>query len=133
MNTDFNLIYDYNFKYRLLICTMQNYYRKHYAANQFNAKILILGPNKRELMTLYDYIIEVIRHFTKEDIITLKMFIHRDKELKKLFDRLIMKGIDFQELLNGIKKEYVESKTVFLAPKTHSLTSIPIESSLIFM
>ena len=132
MNDDFNFIYDYNFKYMLLICTLKNYYRKHYATNKFNSKIVMLGSNKRELMTLHDQVLEVINQFTVEDIISLRMFSHRNKDLKCLFDKIVMKGIDYQEILNGIKKEY-KAKPVFLEPKSYSLMSIPMESNLIFI
>lgn len=134
MNRDFTINYSYNFKYRLLVCTMLNYYRKHYATNQFNGKILILASDRRELMSLYDYMFSVIRHFTKEDISTLKLFMKsNDKLEKELYNKIVTKAIDFQELLNGIKKEYTEEKSTFIEPKRNTLVSTPLESSIIFM
>lgn len=132
MNRDFRLVYDYNFKFNLLLCTILNFYRKHYATNQLNSKILILGSSKKELIKLYDRIFFFIRSFIKRDLSILKQFMRtQDKFENELYNKIIMKCVDSEELLNGIEKEYSEDKAIFISPR--HLKDIPIECNIIFM
>ena len=135
MNRDFRLVYDYNFKFSLLLCTILNYYRKRYATNQLNSKILVLGSSKKELIKLYDRLFINIRYFNKRDLSILKQFMRtRDKFENELYNKIIMKGVDSEELLNGIEKEYAnEDKAIFIDPKQNNLKDIPIECNIIFM
>lgn len=132
---DFRIYDRFSYKYRLLYCLMLNYYRNFYADNKFKGKVLVIGTCRKELIKNYDKLYSTILKYKKEDIITLKKFIcFYDNQLKLLFDKLDDKSIDYEQLINNIKKEYTPNKSIYRKLKFGCDNSkFPLDKNIIFM
>lgn len=108
-----NFEFRYDFKNRLLLCLINNYYSKHYENNK-NCKILFISQDKSKLMQNYSTIYELIKNFNVNDIYTLKKFYQgKFREKKNIFTNLKEKEVNYKTLLEGIKNEYKENKSIY--------------------
>lgn len=103
----------YDFKNRLLLCLINNYYFKKYENNP-NCKILFISQDKAELMQDYSNIYEMIKKYSISDIYTLKKFYNkRFKNEDNIFYKLEKSKISFNALLKNVKREYTEHKSIY--------------------
>lgn len=103
----------YDFKNRLLLCLINNYYSKKYENNP-NCKIVFISRDKAYLMQEYSSVYEMINNYKVSDIYTLKKFYReRFKDENNIFYKLKDKKINFNVLLKNIKKEYIEQKSIY--------------------
>ena len=108
------IYYKLSFKYRLLLCLLNNYYLNHYAKNKINSKIVVSSPDESKLMRDYEIIFNVIKNLKIEDLITLRKFIPKHQiEIIKIFDELKKQDIDYSKIIDDIKKEYVEDNSIY--------------------
>ena len=132
---DFRIYDRWSYKYRLLYCLMINYYRNHYADNKFKGKILVIGTCRKELIKNYDKLYYTIKKYRKEDILTLKKFIcFYDNQLQLLFEKIDDKDISYEKVINDIKNEYIDSKSIYRKLKyNRDNTKLPQDKNIIFI
>lgn len=117
-----NYEFRYDFKYRLLLCFINNYYSKHYENNK-NCKILFISQEKSKLIQNYSIIYKMVKEFSIDDIYTLKKFYQgKYNEKVNIFTKLKNNNISFNTLLEGIKKEYKENKSIYFNRLTDSMS-----------
>lgn len=120
----------YDFKNRLLLCLINNYYSKKYENNP-NCKILFISQYEAKLMQDYSNIYEMIKNYSISDIYTLKKFYNkRFKNEDNIFYKLEKSKISFNELLKNVKREYTEQKSIYF-DRLYS-TNIKDEKNMIF-
>lgn len=120
----------YDFKNRLLLCLINNYYSKKYENNQ-NCKIVFISQDRARLMQEYSNIYEMINNYKVSDIYTLKKFYSkRFKDENNIFFKLEESKINFNVLLKNIKKEYAEHKSIYF--DRLDSTNIKNETNIVF-
>ena len=103
----------YDFKNRLLLCLINNYYSRHYENNK-NCKIVFISKYKSVLIEKYSIIYDMIKNFNVSDIYTLKKFYQgKFNEEKNVFTYLKEKDINYKTLIENIKNEYKENKSIY--------------------
>lgn len=103
-----------NFKYRLLLCLLNNYYLNHFAKNKINSKIVVSASDESKLMKDYEIIFSIINDLKTEDLVTLRKFMPKHQiEVIKIFDELKKQDIEYSKIIEDIKKEYVEDNSIY--------------------
>lgn len=96
--------YTYDYKYRLLLCLLNNYYINKLADNKIKSFVVIAASSQNKLMKDYDIIFKIIKELKVEDLDTLRKFIsRRNRKILELFEE---NNYTDENIIDELKKDY---------------------------
>lgn len=104
--------YTYDYKYRLLLCLLNNYYINKLADKKIKSFVVITALSQNKLMKEYDNIFKIIKKLKVEDLDTLRKFISRKKS--KIFELFEENNYTDEKIIDELKKDYTIENSSYL-------------------
>jgi len=104
--------YTYDYKYRLLLCLLNNYYINKLADNKIKSFVVIAASSQNKLMKDYDIIFKIIKELKVEDLDTLRKFISRRKS--KVFELFEENNYTDENIIEELKKDYTIDNSSYM-------------------